>query len=47
MKRELLTVEESAAELRVSVKSIQQAYREGDIPVQSSPRSLFVAPGYI
>ena len=33
-KKELLTVKELAAELRVSVKSIQRAYREGDIPVQ-------------
>ena len=34
MKKELLTVKELAAELRMSVKSIQRAYREGDIPVQ-------------
>ena len=33
-KKELLTVKELAAELRMSVKSIQRAYREGDIPVQ-------------
>ena len=33
-KQELLTVKELAAELRMSVKSIQRAYREGDIPVQ-------------
>jgi len=32
--KELLTVKELAAELRMSVKSIQRAYREGDIPVQ-------------
>ena len=46
-KKELLTVKELAAELRMSLKSIQQASREGDIPVQSSPCSLVVAPGYI
>ena len=34
MKRELLTVKELAAELRMSVKSIQRAYRKGEIPVQ-------------
>ena len=34
MKKELLTVKELAAELRMSLKSIQRAYREGDIPVQ-------------
>ncbi len=34
MKKELLTVKELAAELRMSVKSIQRAYRQGDIPVQ-------------
>ena len=33
MKKELLTVKELAAELRVSVKSIQRGYRKGDIPV--------------
>ena len=33
-KRELLTVKELGAELRICVKSIQRAYREGDIPVQ-------------
>ena len=47
MKKELLTVKELAAELRMSLKSIQQAYREGDIPVQSSRGSLIVASGYI
>ncbi|MDZ4733690.1 MAG: DNA-binding protein [Nitrospirota bacterium] len=45
-KKDLLTVEELAAELRVSLKSIQQASREGDMPVQSSRGSLVVA-GYI
>lgn len=34
MKNELLTVKELAAELRMSVKSIQRAYRSGEIPVQ-------------
>ena len=34
MKKELLTVKELAAELRMSPKSIQQAYRKGEIPVQ-------------
>lgn len=34
MKRELLTVKELTAELRMSVKSIQRAYRKGEIPVQ-------------
>ena len=34
MKKELLTVKELAAELRMSVKSIQRAYRSGEIPVQ-------------
>lgn len=33
VKRELLTVKELAAELRMSVKSIQRAYRKGEIPV--------------
>ena len=33
-KKELLTVKELAAELRMSVKTIQRAYREGEIPVQ-------------
>jgi hypothetical protein len=34
MKKELLTVKELAAELRMSPKSIQQAYRKEEIPVQ-------------
>ena len=34
MKKELLTVKELAAELRMSVKSIQRAYRQGEIPVE-------------
>ena len=34
MKKELLTVKELAAELRMSPKSIQRAYRKEEIPVQ-------------
>jgi helix-turn-helix protein len=34
MKKELLTVKELAAELRMSLKSIQRAYRKEEIPVQ-------------
>ena len=34
MKIELLTVKELVAELRMSIKTIQRAYRKGDIPVQ-------------
>ena len=34
MKKELLTVKELAAELRMSLKSIQRAYRKGEIPMQ-------------
>ena len=34
MKTDLLTVKELASELRMSPKSIQRAYRKGDIPVQ-------------
>ena len=33
-KKELLTVKELPAELRMSLKSIQRAYRKGEIPVQ-------------
>ena len=33
-KKELLTVKELAAELRMSVKSIQRAHRQGEIPVE-------------
>ncbi|RPH76808.1 MAG: DNA-binding protein [Nitrospiraceae bacterium] len=33
-KKELLTVKELAAELRMSLNSIQRAYRKGEIPVQ-------------
>ena len=34
MKKELLPVKELAAEFRVSLKSIQRAYRAGEIPVE-------------
>ena len=34
MKKDLLTVKESAAELRMSPKSIQRAYRKEKIPVE-------------
>ena len=34
MKKELLAVKELAAELRMSLKSIQRAYRKGEILVQ-------------
>ena len=34
MKKDLLTVKELAAKLRMSPKSIQRAYRKGEIPVQ-------------
>lgn len=34
MKKELCTVKELAAELRMSPKSIQRAYRKGEIPMQ-------------
>jgi hypothetical protein len=47
MKKELLTVKELAAELRMSPKSIQRAYRKEEIPVQWSLSSLVVALGYI
>ena len=33
MKKELLTVKELAAELRMSVKFIQRGYRSGEIPM--------------
>jgi hypothetical protein len=47
MKKDLLTVKELAAELRMSPKAIQRAYRNGGMPVQLSLGSLVVAPGYI
>jgi len=34
MKKDLLTVKELTAELRMSSKSIQRAYRKEEIPVQ-------------
>lgn len=34
MKKDMLTVKELAAELRMNVKSIQRGYRSGEIPVQ-------------
>ena len=47
MKKDLLTVKELAAELRMSPKSIQRAYCKGESPEQLSLCSLVVAPGYI
>jgi hypothetical protein len=47
MKKDLLTVKELAAELRMSPKSIQRAYRKEEIPVLMSLCSLAVALGYI
>ena len=47
MKKELLTVKELAAELRMGQKSIQRAYRKEEIPAQVSLCSLVVALGYI
>jgi hypothetical protein len=41
------SVPELAAELRMSPKSIQRAYRKEEIPVQWSLSSLVVALGYI
>ena len=46
-KKELLTVKELAAELRLSSKAIQRAYRKGESPGQWSRCSLVVASGYI
>ena len=34
MEKELLTVKKLASELRMSMKSIQRAYRKGEIPMQ-------------
>jgi len=34
MKKDLLTVKELAAELRMSPKSVQRAYRKEEIPVE-------------
>jgi hypothetical protein len=47
MKKEWLTAQELAAELRMSPKSTQFAFRNGEIPMQLSVCSLVVAPGYI
>ena len=47
MKMEWLTVKELAAELGMSSKSIQRAYRKEEIPVQSSLGSLGVGHGHI
>lgn len=41
MKNQLLTVRELAARLRMSVKSIQRAYRKGHIPVKWICRTAF------
>ena len=38
MKKDLLTVKELAAELRMSPNSIQQSYRREEIPVESLGR---------
>ena len=46
-KKDLLTVKELAAELRMRSKSIQRAYRKVEIPVQLSLSYLVVALGYI
>ena len=47
MKKELLTVKDLAAELRLSSKAIQRAYRKQEIRVQLFLCSLGVAPEYI
>ena len=47
MKKDTLTVKELAAELLMSPKSIQRAYRNEEIPVQLALCSLVVALGYI
>ena len=47
IKKELLMVKPLVTELRISLKSIQQASRKRDIPLQSSRGALLVAPGYI
>ena len=47
MKKELLTVQELAAELRMSPESIERAYRKEEISLNWSVFSLAVAPGYI
>jgi hypothetical protein len=47
MKKELLSDEEFAVELRMSLKSKQRAFRKEEILMNWSVRSLAVAPGYI
>ena len=47
MKKDVHRVKELAAELRMSVKTIQRAYRKEQIPMNCSFFSLAVAPGYI
>ena len=47
MRKELLTVKELAAELGISVKSIQRPYRKEKISICWSRCSPAVAPGYI
>ena len=47
MKKETLTVKELAAELRMSPKAIQWAYRKEEILGRLSLSSLAVASGYI
>jgi hypothetical protein len=47
MKKELLTVKELVAELRMSPKSIQRAMAKGRAPGSCLFASLVVAPGYI
>ena len=46
MKKDVLTVKELAVAVRMSVKSIQRAYRKEEIPAQWSLCSLVVASGY-
>ena len=43
LKKELLTVKELAAEVRISPKSIQRAYRKEEIPVRWRARSARMA----
>ena len=43
MKKDTLTVKELAAELRMSPKSIQRAYRKEEIPVEWRARSARMA----
>ena len=43
MKKDLLTLKELAAELRMSPKSIQRAYRKEEIPVMKVGRFIVSA----